>query len=34
MRVGFGSAVGVLLFILCATVAFGYKRLLMRDDND
>jgi len=34
MRVGFGSAVGVLLFILCASVAFGYKRWLMRDDND
>jgi raffinose/stachyose/melibiose transport system permease protein len=32
MRVGFGSAVGVVLFILCATVAFGYKRLFMRDD--
>ncbi len=32
MRVGFGSAVGVILFILCATVAFTYKRLLMRDD--
>jgi raffinose/stachyose/melibiose transport system permease protein len=34
MRVGFGSAVGVILFILCATVAFGYKRLLMRDQDD
>ncbi|WP_395017465.1 carbohydrate ABC transporter permease [Dongia sp.] len=33
MRVGFGSAVGVFLFILCAAVAFGYKRLLMRDDD-
>ncbi|MEX0852008.1 MAG: sugar ABC transporter permease [Bauldia sp.] len=32
MRVGFGSAVGVVLFILCATVAFSYKRLFMRDD--
>jgi raffinose/stachyose/melibiose transport system permease protein len=32
MRVGFGSAVGVILFVLCATVAFTYKRLLMRDD--
>jgi len=32
MRIGFGSAVGVILFILCATVAFGYKRLLMRDE--
>jgi raffinose/stachyose/melibiose transport system permease protein len=34
MRVGFGSAVGVILFILCAVVAFGYKRLLMREDDD
>ncbi len=32
MRVGFGSAVGVILFILCATVAFGYKRIFMKDD--
>jgi len=32
MRVGFGSAVGVVLFILCVTVAFGYKRIFMRDD--
>jgi raffinose/stachyose/melibiose transport system permease protein len=32
MRIGFGSAVGVILFVLCATVALGYKKLLMRDD--
>ena len=32
MRVGFGSAVGVILFILCVVVAFGYKRLFMRGD--
>ena len=32
MRVGFGSAVGVVLFIICVTFAFGYRRLLMRDD--
>jgi raffinose/stachyose/melibiose transport system permease protein len=32
MRVGFGSAVGVLLFAICVTFAFGYKRLFMRDD--
>jgi raffinose/stachyose/melibiose transport system permease protein len=32
MKVGFGSAVGVVLFILCATVAFGYKRIFMKDD--
>ena len=33
MRIGFGSAVGVILFIVCVVVAFGYKRLLMRDDD-
>ena len=32
MRVGFGSAVGVILFVVCASVAFGYKRIFMRDD--
>jgi raffinose/stachyose/melibiose transport system permease protein len=32
MRVGFGSAVGVALFIVCVTFAFGYRRLFMRDD--
>ena len=32
MRVGFGSAVGVILFILCVTVAFTYKRWFMRND--
>ncbi len=32
MRVGFGSAVGVVLFFICVTFAFGYKRLVMRDD--
>ncbi|WP_421723239.1 carbohydrate ABC transporter permease [Bauldia sp.] len=32
MRVGFGSAVGVVLFIISVVVAFGYKRLFMRDD--
>ena len=32
MKVGFGSAVGVILFVLCAFVAFSYKRLLMRDE--
>jgi raffinose/stachyose/melibiose transport system permease protein len=32
MRVGFGSAVGVVLFIICVTFAFGYRRFLMRDD--
>jgi raffinose/stachyose/melibiose transport system permease protein len=32
MRVGFGSAIGVVLFIICVTFAFGYKRVFMRDD--
>jgi raffinose/stachyose/melibiose transport system permease protein len=32
MRIGFGSAVGVILFIICVTFAFGYKRLMMRND--
>ena len=32
MRVGFGSAAGVVLFIICVTFAFGYRRLFMRDD--
>jgi raffinose/stachyose/melibiose transport system permease protein len=32
MRVGFGSAVGVVLFVICVGFAFGYKRLFMRDD--
>jgi raffinose/stachyose/melibiose transport system permease protein len=33
MRVGFGSAVGVSVHPL-RDVAFGYKRLLMRDQDD
>ena len=32
MRVGFGSAVGVALFIICVTFAIGYQRIFMRDD--
>ena len=32
MQVGFGSAVGVVLFIICVTFAFGYKRIFMRND--
>jgi raffinose/stachyose/melibiose transport system permease protein len=32
MRVGFGSAAGVVLFVICIVFAFGYKRLFMRDD--
>ena len=32
MQIGFGSAVGVVLFVICVLFAFGYKRALMRDD--
>jgi raffinose/stachyose/melibiose transport system permease protein len=32
MRVGFGSAVGVILFVICVTFAFSYKRWFMRDE--
>jgi raffinose/stachyose/melibiose transport system permease protein len=32
MKVGFGSAVGVVLFIICVTLAFSYKRVFMRND--
>jgi raffinose/stachyose/melibiose transport system permease protein len=32
MRVGFGSAVGVVLFFICVTFAIGYQRIFMRDD--
>lgn len=32
MKVGFGSAVGVALFIVCVTLAFSYKRVFMRND--
>jgi raffinose/stachyose/melibiose transport system permease protein len=32
MRVGFGSAVGVVLFLICVTFAFVYRRLFMNDD--
>lgn len=32
MRVGFGSAVGVILFLVCVTFAFTYKRLVLRDE--
>lgn len=31
-RIGFGSAVGVVLFVICVVFAFGYKRVLMRND--
>jgi raffinose/stachyose/melibiose transport system permease protein len=32
MQVGLGSAVGVVLFVICVTLAFGYKRIFMRYD--
>ena len=32
MQVGFGSAVGVVLFILSVVLAFSYKRIFMRHD--
>ncbi len=32
MKVGFGSAVGVALFLICVTLAFSYKRIFMRND--
>ena len=32
MRIGFGSAVGVVLFVICVAFAFGYKRTAMRHD--
>ncbi|HET7715598.1 MAG TPA: sugar ABC transporter permease [Bauldia sp.] len=32
MRVGFGSAIGIVIFILCVVVAFSYKRIFMRHD--
>jgi raffinose/stachyose/melibiose transport system permease protein len=32
MRVGYGSAIGVILFIICVTFAVTYKRWFMRDE--
>jgi len=32
MRVGFGSAVGVVLFVICVGFALGYRRWAMRHD--
>lgn len=32
MQVGFGSAVGVVLFVICVIMAFSYKRVFMRHD--
>jgi raffinose/stachyose/melibiose transport system permease protein len=33
MRVGFGSAIGVTLFIICVLVMIFYKRLFMREQE-
>ncbi len=32
MKVGFGSAIGVVLFLICVTLAFSYRRVFMRHD--
>lgn len=32
MNVGFGSAVGVVLFVICVSLAFSYKRIFMKND--
>ena len=32
LNIGFGSAVGVVLFLICVIFAFSYRRLLMRND--
>ena len=32
MQIGFGSAVGVVLFVICIVFAFGYKRMFMKHD--
>ncbi|CAN7643409.1 sugar ABC transporter permease [Bosea sp. LjRoot90] len=32
MRVGYGSAIGVILFAICVTFAFTYKRWFMRNE--
>ena len=31
MQIGFGSAVGVVVFVICVAFAFGYKRFFMND---
>jgi raffinose/stachyose/melibiose transport system permease protein len=33
MRVGFGSAIGVVLFVICILVMIFYKRLFMKEDR-
>ena len=32
LQIGFGSAVGVVLFVICVTLAFTYRRIFMRND--
>jgi raffinose/stachyose/melibiose transport system permease protein len=32
LQIGFGSAVGVVLFVICVTLAFSYRRIFMRND--
>lgn len=32
LQIGFGSAVGVVLFVICVILAFTYKRAFMKDD--
>jgi raffinose/stachyose/melibiose transport system permease protein len=32
MRVGYGSAIGVILFVICVTFTFTYKRWFVRDE--
>ena len=32
MKVGFGSAIGIVLFIICITIAFIYQRKVMKND--
>ncbi len=34
MKVGFGSSVGVILFIVCMAFAFSYQRYVMKMNND
>ncbi len=33
MQIGVGSAIGVVIFLICVTFAFFYKRMVMRDGN-
>ena len=32
LRVGFGSAAGIVLFVACVAFALGYRRWVMRND--